>query len=407
MEHNKGPLSGYRILDLTQFESGTVCTETMAWMGAEVWKVERPKTGELGRYSVVEPDVDNYGFIILNMNKKSITCNLKTPEGLELMKKAIRKVDVFIENMGPGSIERLGLGYEECKKWNPKLIYAQIKGFGLDGPYAEYPAFNPIATATGTLCSVTGMPDGVPMQTGLNIGDSGAGIMCALSIVAALLQRETQGVGQRIQVAMQDVVIGLNRSAWEPYYRNGGVPPKRPGNGMPMEDVAPAGMFPCSPGGENDYVHIYCSRAPGSRQWEQLCRVIGREDMLEDPRFATPQSRYPHREEINRNISAWTSKRTKQEVMDILCKQDIPCGAVLDCGDITRDPYYLQHGVMAEVDHRQRGKIIVPGFAPRMSENHVAYECSPGLGEHNREIYGDVLGLTEQELEELKAGEVI
>ena len=131
----RGPLTGYKILDLTQFESGTVCTETLAWMGAEVWKVERPVKGELGRYSVAEPGKDSVGFIIMNMNKKSITCNLKSEEGINLIYGLLKEVDVIVENMGPGSIERLGLSYDDCKKINPKIIYAQIKGFGMDGPY--------------------------------------------------------------------------------------------------------------------------------------------------------------------------------------------------------------------------------------------------------------------------------
>ena len=139
-----GPLTGVRVLDMTQFEAGTVCTETLAWMGAEVWKVERPVTGEQGRYSVVSPDVDTFGFIILNMNKESITCNAKKPEGLALLKKLAAQADVFIENMGPGSVERLGLGYDVLKEINPRIIYTQMKGFGMDGPYADYPAFAPI-----------------------------------------------------------------------------------------------------------------------------------------------------------------------------------------------------------------------------------------------------------------------
>ena len=142
----KGPLSGYRVLDLTQFEAGTACTETLAWLGAEVIKVERPGRGELGRYSEQEPGVDTYGFLVLNMNKKSVTCNAKTPEGLELLKGILKESDVIVENMGPGSMDRLGLSYEECKKVNPMVIYASLKGFAPDSPYANYPAFDPVAT---------------------------------------------------------------------------------------------------------------------------------------------------------------------------------------------------------------------------------------------------------------------
>lgn len=402
----KGPLTGYKVLDLTQFESGTVCTETLAWLGAEVWKVERPEKGELGRFSVAEPNVDAVGFIILNMNKKSITCDLKHPEGKALIDRLVAQADVLVENMGPGSIEKLGLSYEDCKKLNPKLVYAQIKGFGMDGPYKDYPAFNPIAAAVGGMPAVTGQPGEMPCQSGLNLADSGAGYMCALSIIAALLQAEREGVGQRIEVAMQDVVIAFGRSNWEPYYRNG-TPPKRVGNGMPLEDVAPAGMYPCKPFGENDYVHIYCSRHPGSKQFENLCRVIGREDLLADERMKTPRSRYTHRDILDPAIAEWTGKHTKQEAMDILCKADVPTGAVMDCDDITKDEYLRRRGTMVELEHKDRGKLIIPGFAPRMSENHVSYESSPALGDSNEAVYQGVLGLSDQEFARLKEQKII
>ena len=154
-----GPLTGIRVLDLTQFEAGTACTENLAWLGAEIWKVERPGTGELGRYSAVSPDVDTYGFVLLNMNKKSITCNMKKPEGLALIKQLLPKVDVIAENMGPGSMERLGLSYEECKAINDKIVYCSIKGFARNSPYANYPAFDPIATHTGGFVAATGLLD--------------------------------------------------------------------------------------------------------------------------------------------------------------------------------------------------------------------------------------------------------
>ena len=403
----KGPLTGYKVLDLTQFESGTVCTETLAWMGAEVWKVERPVKGELGRFSVAEPDKDSVGFIILNMNKRSITCDMKKPEGIDLIKRLVAQADVLVENMGPGSIDNLGLSYENCKAINDKIVYAQIKGFGMDGPFKDYPAFNPIAAAAGGMPAVTGQPGEMPCQSGVNMADSGAGYLCAMSIIAALLQAQREGIGQRIEVAMQDVVIGFGRSNWEPYYRNGMKPPKRVGNGMPLEDVAPCGMYPCKPFGENDYVHIYCSRHPGSKQFEQLCKIMDREDLIADERMATPRSRYQHRDILNPAIAEWTGKHTKQEAMGILCTADIPCGAVLDCDDITKDEYLRKRGVMVEVDSPDRGKLIIPGFAPRMSENHVEYKLSPALGEGNEDVYQGVLGLSDDEMETLKSARAI
>ncbi|NLO49464.1 MAG: hypothetical protein GX111_14325 [Clostridiales bacterium] len=401
----KGPFTGIRVLDFTQFESGTACTETLAWLGAEVWKVERPITGELGRHSVANPDKDSVGFVIMNMNKKSITCNLKSAEGAAIMKRLVEKVDIVVENMGPGSIERLGLGYEDCKKINNKIIYASIKGFALESPYANYPAFDPIATHTGGLVAATGLPD-QPIKAGVSVADSGSGIICAMSIAAALFQRETQGVGQRIDVAMQDFIIGLSRAGWEPLYETG-KPPRRVGNGMPLEDVGPSNTYPCKPFGTNDYVHIYCSRHPGSKQFDNLCRLIGREDLLSDERFATPRSRFEFRHILDPIISDWTSKHTKHEAMDILANNDIPAGALLDTADITNDPQYLERGMIVEVEHKELGKLKLPGFAPRLSENHVEYKVSPGLGENNDEVYRGILGLTQEEMQKLKNDKVI
>ena len=398
------PLDGVTVLDLTQFESGTVCTETLAWLGAEVWKVERPGRGELGRRSITEPDIDTYGFLIVNMNKKSITCNMKTPEGRELIRKLLPKADVIVENMGPGSIERLGFGYDDCRKLNETIIYASIKGFSPDSPYAEYPAFDPIATHTGGFVAATGFPD-QPVKAGVSVADSGTGMACAMAIIAALYQKQTQGVGQRIDISMQDFVIGLGRASWEMYY-NTGKPPRRVGNGMPLEDVAPSGTYPCRPGGPNDYVHVYCSRASND-QFYKLCRVIGREDLIDDPRMATPQSRFLVREELDDIISEWTMRHTKTEAMEILAGADVPAGALLDISDFANDPAYMDQGIIVEVDHPVRGKVKMPGFVPRMSGNRIEYKPSPGLGEHNGEIYGEILGLTEEEITELREKKVI
>lgn len=403
---NNGALKGIKVLDLTQFESGTVCTETLAWFGADVYKVERPVSGELGRYSVAEPDVDSVGFIILNMNKKSVTINIKKPDGNKILRELAEKCDVMVENMGPGSIDNLGFSYEEVKKYNPGIIYAQIKGFGMDGPWKDYPAFNPIACAVGGMTAITGDPNGPPMQSGLNLADSGAGYITAMSIIAALYQRDKTGKGQRVEVAMQDTVIGFGRSAWEPYYRTL-KPAPRVGNGMPLEDVAPAGMYPCKPFGINDYVHIYCSRHPGSKQWNNLCKIIGREDMLEDERLATPRSRYQHRDIVDKMISDWTGQHTKYEAMDILCKADIPAGASLDTEDITNDEYLRKRGMMVEIEHPQRGKLVIPGFIPQMSESKVDISLSPKLGEHNREVFQEMLGYTEEQIAQLQKDGVI
>lgn len=401
------PLTGYRVLDMTQFEAGTVCTETLAWLGAEVLKVERPGKGELGRYTAKEPGVDSYGFIAMNMNKKSITCNAKTPEGLEILKKLIKKCDVVVENMGPGSMDRLGLSYEECKKLNPKIIYASLKGFNRKGKYANYPAFDPIATHTGVMVSATGLPE-KPIKCGISVADSGTGKELAGAIVAALLQREREGIGQRIDIAMQDFMITLSRSQWEPYYMNG-KPNRRVANGMPLEDVAPSDTYPCKPFGQNDYVHIYTSRHPGSHQWDELCDVINRPDLKEAvcPECKDPYARFAHKDLVDTAIKDWLKNYTKEEAMEILASHDIPAGALLDVKDITDDPQYEETGIMVTVDHPQRGKVKYPGFAPQMSGFKITYQSSPALGGSDDEVYHDLLGISEEEIASLKEKKVI
>ena len=399
-------LSGVRVIDMTQYEAGTVCTMSLAWMGAEVIKVERPKFGAGGRFSFEDPDHDCYGFLVMNANKKSATLDIKTAEGKELLRRLLKKADVFVENMGPGTIERLGFDYETVKGINPGIIFAQIKGFGKDSPYAEYPAFAPIGHATGGASSVNGFPDGPPMQLGVNVGDSGPGYLCAMGILAALFQRQVTGKGQRIEVTMQESVIAFSRGVWEQQHRLNAAAP-RAGNEMPLEKVAPSGIYKCKPFGANDYVHIYISRQPGSKQWQRLCEVIGRPDLLKDERLSTPRSRYEHRVEIDSILTEWTSKRTKREAMDTLSRAGVPAGAVLDTMELTNDSYLRRRGMFPEVEHPYLGRVTIPGFPVKMSETEVQVECAPVLGADNDEIYLDILELDQDQYRDLKECRVI
>lgn len=411
MRHESNPvsaaLSGVVVLDLTQFESGTVCTETLAWLGADVIKLERPGSGEQGRTSSVDqPGVDSYHFILVNANKKSITLDLKHPDGKTMVWKLIEHADVFVENFRPGTIERLGFDYESVRSVNPGIIYAQIKGFGTDGPYAGFPAFDPIGQATGGAAAITGEPDGPPMHAGPNLADSGTGFHCAMGILAALYQRAVTGVGQRIEVAMQDVVVNFCRSAWGKQLATG-RPAERVGNGMPMAEVSPCGVYPCLPGGHNDYVYIYTSRWPGSTQWQRLLEVIGRSDVRDDPRFATPEARYKHRDLVDAMISSWTQTRTKFEAMEELGQADVPAGAVLTTAELSADPYLRERGTMVNMEHPIRGSIVMPGFPIKMSASSVPVLPAPLLGEHNQAVYGDMLGISAEELDRLRKTKVI
>jgi crotonobetainyl-CoA:carnitine CoA-transferase CaiB-like acyl-CoA transferase len=276
-----GCLAGIRVLDLTQFEAGTTCTEALAWMGADIAKVENPKGGEAGRTGFG----DAYYFMMYNANKRSITVNLKSERGLALVKEMVKKADVFTENFAPGAVERLGLGYDVFSAISPSIIYAQVQGFGDGSPYEKGLSFDPIAQAVGGAMSITGERDGRPVKPGPTIGDTGTGMLLAFSIVSALFDRGRTGKGRRLQVAMQDSVMHYSRGMFITQARTGAAAPRRPPSNNP-----PGGTYPCKPGGPNDYVYLLTSRAK-PEHWTRLLKLMGREDLIGDARYDTPGAR--------------------------------------------------------------------------------------------------------------------
>lgn len=395
-------LDHIRILDLTQFEAGPSCTELLAFLGADVVKIEPPKRGEQGRYLITEkPGVDSPYFLLLNANKKSVTLNLKSDEGKTLFKQLVPHFDVMIENYGPGAVAELGLGYEAMQQINPRLIYAQVKGFGTYGPYAGYKSFDMIAQATGGAMSVTGTPDTPPLKPGPTIGDTGTGIHCAVGILAALLQREKTGRGQQIEVSMQDAVVNLNRIGMMSHYY-GAMPAPRLGNRVPA--LAPTDLYPCAPGGPNDYAFVITSTG---EMWTNLMQAIGRADVLTDPRFATQSERNKHFNEIFEIIASWTRRRDKFEVMRSLGEVGVPCGAVLDSGDVLANEQLKARGMITTIEHPTRGTFTMPGCAVQLSDSPVQVQPAPLLGQHNAEVLGALLGLTTADLAALKETGVV
>ena len=267
MSGNFAPLNclqGVRVVDLTQFEAGPTCTEALAWLGAEVVKIENPKSGDPGRrIAASNPNnPDSFYFKILNANKKSATVDLKTPEGVKLVKELVKKADVFAENLAPGTIERLGLGYDVLKEINPGIIYCQVKGFGEGSPYEKSLAFDMIAQACGGTMSVTGEPGRQPCKPGATIGDTGTGMLMAISVLGALYEKRATGKGRRLQLAMQDAVMHYIRTSFAVMNQQGNKEAApRMGAQSTSGAPAPCGIYPTKPFGYNDYVYIFCSRA--------------------------------------------------------------------------------------------------------------------------------------------------
>ena len=383
-------LAGVRVLDLTQFEAGPSCTEALAWLGADVVKVENPKNGDPGRSLNPPPGADAHYFLQYNANKRSIALDLKSPAGLALLKNLAADADIFVENFAPGAIERLGLGPETLRALNPALIYAQVKGFGTGSPYERNLAFDMIAQACGGPMSITGEADGPPLKPGPTLGDTGTGMLLAVSILAALYRRTRTGQGEHLEVAMQDAMFQYIRGAFATLTRTG-HPPRRAGAGSVLARNPPMGIYPCRGGGPNDYVYVYTSRA-NPEHWRRLLSVLSREDLADDPRYATPAARAEHETEVNDLVSAWTRLHDKHEAMRILGEAGIPAGAVLDPAELLNDPSFAARGIVQTIAHPTVGPYKMPAWPVRFSGRPPPVRPAPLLGEHNSSVLADWLG---------------
>ncbi len=390
-------LDGMRVLDMTQYEAGTSCTQALAQQGAEVVKVEPPGVGDPGRSLTRDTDKSQY-FLNYNSNKRSVVINLATPRGRELLLDLAPGFDVFVENYGPGVIEKLDIGYDVMRERNPAIIYARIKGFGLSGPYADYKCYDSVALAAGGAYSINGDPEGPPMRPGATFGDSGTGIQTAFAITAAYVQQQRSGEGQFIELSMQEAVTFFMKTMGRDAWGNREAP--RLGNGL----GAPTNVYPSKPGGPNDYVHICVVT---SRMWDTLCAALERPDLATDPRFETPETRREHAEELYEEIADWTRQRTKYEAMNHLAPAGVPCTAVFSTVDLWEDPHLKARGLVQTVEHPEYGEIELLRSPLRMSASEVPIEPAPLLGQHTDEVLCAKLGLDEPQLAELHAQGVI
>ena len=405
-----GYLAGVRVLDLTQFEAGPSCTEALAWLGADVVKVENPQGGEagrslLGRQSGPSQNRDSWYFLLFNANKKSITVNLKSERGLDLVKNMAKRADVMVENFAPGAIERLGLGYDVVHAVNPSIVYAQVKGFGTGGPYENNLAFDMIAQATGGVMSITGEPDGPPLKPGATLGDTGTGMLLAISILAALYRRRDTGQGERIEIAMQDAMLQYIRVALSNQATYGAAA-KRNGSKVISGFAVPSGIYPCKPGGPNDYLYVYTSRT-NPVHWQRLLEVIGRKDLIGDPRFDTAAARLKHEPEVDAMIAAWTSQHDKRQAMRVLGGAGVPAGAIFDTMELTEEADFERRGIMQTMEHPIAGSFKMPGWPVRFGGRTPDVKPSPLLGQHTNEVLSEWLGLDSDQIDQLGKAKVI
>jgi formyl-CoA transferase len=401
-------LEGVKVLDFTHVQSGPTCTQLLAWLGADVIKVERPGTGDPTRGQLRDiPGADSLYFTMLNHNKRSITLDTKSDKGKEVLTRLVETCDVLVENFAPGALARMGFGWEQVHKINPRLIYASVKGFG-PGPYEDCKVYENVAQCTGGSASTTGFDDGPPLVTGAQIGDSGTGLNLAFGIAAALYQREKTGKGQKVLAAMQDGVLNLCRVKMRdqqrlahgplteyPQYPHGTFGDAVPRSGNASGGGQPGWILKCK-GWESDpnaYVYFITQAAV----WPKICEIIGKPEWITDEEYAKPEARLPKLKEIFDTIEQWTMTKTKFEVMEICNPLDIPCGPILSMKELAEEPSLRQTGTVVEVDHPTRGKYLTIGIPVKLSDSPAEVTRSPLLGEHNEEVLVHVLGYTPDE----------
>jgi formyl-CoA transferase len=399
-------LEGVRVLDMTHVQAGPVCTQLLAWMGADVIKVE-PGRGDVTRSQLRDlPGVDSLYFTMLNCNKRSITLNLKTEEDKRTFEELLRSADVLVENFAPGVMDRLGFTWERVRELNPGVIFASLKGFG-PGALEHAKAYEPIAQATGGAMSTTGFEDSPPVVSGAQIGDSGNAVHLFGAICAALYQRTRTGRGQRVTIAMRDGILNLCRVKLRDQqrlehgplgeYPNSSFDGSVPRAGNASGGGQPGSAVRCKGGGPNDYLYLVIQ----PQVWEALATKIGRRDLLDDPEYATPERRLPHLWDIFGMVEEWTLTKDKWEVFGELNAIDVPCGPVLDTRELLHDEDLRASGMIVEVDHPERGTFKTVGCPFTLSDSPVEIARPPLLGEHNAEILAQLLA--EKELDELTA----
>jgi CoA:oxalate CoA-transferase len=393
------PLAGITVLDFGQIFQGPYCTLLLAKAGANVIKIE-PLTGEPLRRRAVTGQSTTLPVAMLNANKRAITLNLKHERGRALLFEMVKRADVLLENFAPGVMDKLGVGWSVLNRINPALVYATGTGYGITGPDRDNLAMDLTIQAVSGIMSVTGFPDSPPLKAGPTLVDYMGGIHLYGGIMTALFERTRTGKGRLVEVAMQEAVYCSMASSMEYYYRTGEIPP-RTGNHQSALSSAPYNVYETNDG------HVAINVVTDGH-WRNLCAAMGREELKDDPRFVTTRLRADNMAETDAVVSAWTRTLGKMEVFAITSKYRVPCAPVRNVAEVMHDPHMHGRGMLEWIDHPELGRIVVPTTPLRIhGTDKVPTVPSPLVGQHNQEIYGDWLGLSDAEIAKLKRQEVI
>lgn len=394
---SEGPLAGVKVLDLARVLAGPLCAAMLGDLGASVTKVELPGRGDDSRDFTPHVGGESSYFMLLNRGKRSITIDLKSPEGHALLIRLIEQADVLVENFRPGVTTRLGIDYESVRSINPKLVYVSISGFGQTGPLAHRAAYDHIVQAMGGIMSVTGWPDGAPTRIGDAVGDVVAGIYGSWGALAALLQRGVTGAGQHVDVAMLDSIFSLQMVSLSQLLGGAGVP-GRIGNSHPIS--APMDAYAAADG----HVVIAVANDP---LFARLATALDRSDLVADPRYATDPSRLSNQAALRAEIEDWTKSRSVDEIVTSLETAGVPAAPIWDIGQLAASEHAAHRRLVRTVEHPTAGAVQVVPQPVRFSANPEPALIAPALGQHTDEILAEELGLHEAEIADLHAKGIV
>ncbi len=423
---NTAPLQGIKVVDFTEVQSGPSCTQMLAWLGAEVIKIERPGVGDATRKELqFDPNEPSYYFLQLNSDKKSLALNAKTPQGKDILTKLIKECDIFVENLHPGAMEKLGFGWDAVHQLNPRCIYGTIKGFPESSKYKDLKAYEPVAQVTAGAASTTGWFSGdynIPTQSGAALGDSNTGMHLTIGLLAALCQREKTGEGCYVYQSMHNACLNLCRIKTRdqmtldrigyltqfPQYPNGKFGDCVPRSGNTEGSGVLGWTYKCKPADgldseldANNYVYVILQR--GAKDFELACQGFGFQDWLTNPDFNTADARDKHKDQVIARIAAWCADKTKYEVTEILSKYAVPVGPVLSTKEIMTDETLYDGNTLVKINQGGNiGEFVTVGCPFTMSNYQPTYGPCPTLGGNTEEILTS-LGYTADEQAAMKA----